>query len=177
MSMSKEKLMRIAERVLKRTESYQNIRELDVPDEDNYKVDYLLIKGSKAAPEDVIAYASYVDEMMFFHPLEKDSTPFEHYEELFNFETDLVEYLENGYSLAAMSLDCHYCVWFDIAEYHSEYQSQNGFQKYLDYCKRNGVTRELLAKESGYDGMDVMTLYDKQEVKAAQEKPSNDFER
>lgn len=58
--------------------------------------------------------------------------------------------MENGYSLATMSLDCHYCVWFDIAEYHSEYQSQNGFQKYLDYCKRNGVTRELLAKESGF---------------------------
>lgn len=57
MNMSKERLMRLAERALKRTESYQWNRGLDVPDEENYKIDYLLVKGSKASPEDVVAYA------------------------------------------------------------------------------------------------------------------------
>ena len=40
MNMSKEKLMRLAGRALKRTESYQWNRGLDVPDEENYKIDY-----------------------------------------------------------------------------------------------------------------------------------------
>ena len=59
MNMSKEKLMRLAGRALKRTESYQWNRGLDVPDEENYKIDYLLVKGSKASPEDVIAYPGW----------------------------------------------------------------------------------------------------------------------
>ena len=73
--MSKEKLLRLAERALKRTEYYQNVRELDVPDSENYKIDYLLIKGGKSASEDVIAYASYEDEMLRFRPLEEKDKP------------------------------------------------------------------------------------------------------
>lgn len=38
MNMSNEKLMRLAERALKRTESYQWNRGLDMPDEENYKI-------------------------------------------------------------------------------------------------------------------------------------------
>lgn len=76
-----------------------------------------------------------------------------------------------------MSPECHYCVWFDIAEYRSEYQSQFGMQKYLDYCNQNGITWELLSRENSYDGMDVMMLYDKQVVKASKEKHSKDFTR
>ena len=47
MNMSNEKLMRLAGRALKRTESYQWNRGLDMPDEENYKIQYLLVKGSK----------------------------------------------------------------------------------------------------------------------------------
>ena len=50
MNMSNEKLMRLAERALKRTESYQWNRGLDMPDEENYKIQYLLVKGSKNSP-------------------------------------------------------------------------------------------------------------------------------
>lgn len=81
MNMSKEKLMRLAERALKRTESYQWNRGLDVPDEENYKIDYLLVKGSKASPEDVVAYASFEDDMVRFHPLRENDRPFAHYGE------------------------------------------------------------------------------------------------
>ena len=175
--MSKEKLLRLAERALKRTKYYQNVRELDVPDSENYKIDYLLTKGGKSAPEDVIAYASHEDEMLRFRLLEEKDEPFWDCGVRFDTEIDLFQYLEEGYSLAGMLPDSHYCVWSDIAEYHGDYQSQNGMQKYLDYCKRNGVTRELLAKESGYDGMDVMTLYDREAAKTAPEKKPKDLER
>ncbi|ERJ00226.1 hypothetical protein SAMN05444424_2761 [Bittarella massiliensis (ex Durand et al. 2017)] len=175
--MSKEKLFRLAERTLKRTEAYQDNRELDVPDSENYKIDYLLVKGGKSASEDVIAYASYEDEMLRFRPLEEKDKPFWDSSAKFDTEIDLFQYLEEGYSLAGMSPDCHYCVWLDIAEYHCEYKSQNGMQKYLDYCKRNGITKDRLAKETDYDGMDVMTLYDREAAKTAPEKKPKDFER
>ena len=40
--MNREKLMRLAERVLKRTEAYQENRGDDVPDKENYKMAFLL---------------------------------------------------------------------------------------------------------------------------------------
>ena len=111
MNMSKEKLMRLAGRALKRTESYQWNRGLDVPDEENYKIDYLLVKGSKASPEDVIAYASFEDDMVRFHPLRENDQPFAHYGECFTYDSDLFEPLEQGYSLACMSPEAHACAW------------------------------------------------------------------
>jgi len=177
LNMSKEKLMRLAERALKRTKSYQNNRELDIPDKENYQIDYLLIKGKKSTPEDVIAYASHEDEMLRFRPLDENDRPFWDYGIRFDTEIDLFEYLQEGYSLAGMSLDSHCCTWHDIANYRSEYRAQNGMQKYLDYCRRHGVTKELLACETGYDGMDVMSLYDRNAVKTAPEKKSDDLGR
>lgn len=173
--MNKEKLMRLAERALKRTEAYQENRDMGVAADENFQIDYILVRGNTEAPEDVIAYASHEDELLRLRPLDENAKPMTCYELLFNYDSDLFEYLEQGYSLAGMSLNCHYCVWFEIGEYHKDFESQDGMQKYLNYCKRSGVTKELLANETGYDGMDVMTLYDKEASKTA--KPPKGFER
>lgn len=177
--MNKEKLMRLAERTLKRTEAYQENRDMGVAEDKNFQIDYLLVKGNMAAPEDLIVYASSEDELLRLRPLDENEKPLTSYEMFFEYDFDLFKYLEQGYSLAGMSLDCHYCVWFEISEYHKDFESQNGMQKYLDYCKRNGVTRELLANNPDYVGMatviDVMTLYDKEASKKA--KPPQGYER
>ena len=177
MNMSKEKLMRLAGRALKRTESYQWNRGLDVPDEENYKIDYLLVKGSKASPEDVIAYASFEDDMVRFHPLRENDQPFAHYGECFTYDSDLFEPLEQGYSLACMSPEAHACAWYEIEDLHGEIEHQAGMQSYLHYCKQHGVTRVQLARLADYDGMDVMKLYDRQAVRGAQGKQKKEFER
>lgn len=179
MSMSKEKLMRIAERVLKRTKAYQYNRELSVPDEENYKMSYLLVKSNGKNPESMLAYAVNDENVLLFHPMEEPVYEIILNDWQFYFDYDLFQYLEGGYDLTAMTADAHTGVWCEIAEYHGTngIACVDGMQKYLNYCKRNGVTKDRLARETGYDGMDVMTLYDKQAVKAAQEKPSNDFER
>ena len=159
MNMSKEKLMRLAGRALKRTESYQWNRGLDVPDEENYKIDYLLVKGSKASPEDVIAYASFEDDMVRFHPLRENDQPFAHYGECFTYDSDLFEPLEQGYSLACMSPEAHACAWYEIEDLQGGIEHQAGMQSYLHYCKQHGVTRVQLARLADYDGMDVMKLH------------------
>lgn len=177
MNMSKEKLMRLAERALKRTESYQWNRGLDVPDEENYKIDYLLVKGSKASPGDVVAYASFEDDMVRFHPLLENDQPFAHYGECFTYDSDLFEPLEQGYSLARMSPEAHACAWYEIEDLQGEIEHQAGMQSYLHYCKQHGVTREQLARLADYDGMDVMKLYDRRAVRGAQGKQKKEFER
>ena len=68
--MSKEKLLRFAERAMKRTKIYQYNRELNVPDEENYKMSYLLVKGNGKDPERILAYAVNDESVLLFHPME-----------------------------------------------------------------------------------------------------------
>ena len=177
MTMSKERLLRLAERALKRTEPYQWNRGLDVPDEENYKIDYLLVKGGGASPEDVIAYASFEDNLVRFHPLRENDQPFANYSDFFNGDSDLFEPLEQSFSLACMSLEAHASAWYELEALQGEIEHQAGMQKYLHYCKQHGITKERLARETGYDGMDVMTLYDRQAAKESRGKTSQEPER
>ena len=81
--------------------------------------------------------------------------------------------------MIAMTPDAHTGVWCEIAEYHgtSWIACVQGMQKYLHYCKQHGITKERLARETGYDGMDVMTLYDRQAAKESRGKTSQEPER
>lgn len=44
-----------------------------------------------------------------------------------------------------MSDECHYGVWQTIDEwYPEEFDNIDGVQKYLKYCKDNGITKNIL---------------------------------
>jgi len=169
MKLSKEKMMREAERVLKRTEEYQSNRELGI--DENYQIIYLLTKGSKATSDNVIVFAGCEEAVISFNPF-RDEKPIENWD--FNFESDLFGSLESGYELAEMSLECHCNVWCTIEDWHGDIECLKGMQKYLGYCKRNGITREKLQSKVAYSGMDVMTLYDPKTDRA---KRSQEYER
>ena len=173
---NKVKIMRLAERALKRTEPYLENRTDSNNPEDNYQLDYVLVKGSSPTPDTAIAYAHCLDEMISFNPLDSDVHAQNVWDWAFNFDSDLFEHLEQGYGLAGMSLEAHCAVWSEIEEYHDNngINHPKGMQQYLYYCKRNRVTAELLRREFQYDGMDVMALYDKSAIR---EKPSQNQER
>ena len=178
--MNKEKIIRAAERCLKRSEPYQEQRDL-TPDE-NYQIDFILVKRTASLPENVIAYASFEDSMISFHPLEstgKDNILYL-YDWSFSFDEDVFGSLEQNYELITMSPDCHWCVWTTIAEdwKNGDTTHAAGMQKYLEYCKRNGITYEKLHEKADYDGMDVMTLYEgKAAVKQEKAKKPINYER
>ncbi len=116
-----------------------------------------LTKGD--TPQDAVACAAHEDEIIYFRSLIDDENAFEGYEVLFWLGTDLFDWLEEGYQLAEMSLEHHCYVWQGLESDRDDYETQDGIQLYLDYCKHNGITQELLARETGYDGMDIMTFY------------------
>lgn len=170
MKLSKEKMWRSVERVLKRTKRYQKYREFG--EEENYKLAYVLIKGGNPCAGNIISVALYENDAIQFWP-------FTDREEIdlwgFNFERDLFEYLESGYEIVGMTAECHYDVWSAIEEWgESGIDNKKGMQKYLAYCKRHGVSKEELQKEADYSGMDVMTLYN---PKADRMKKQEDLER
>jgi hypothetical protein len=176
MDIYKKRLLEFAERTLKQTKNYQNNREMGMSEDENYKVSYLLCKGSVKAPESVLAYAVNEESVLLFHPL--DEPIFENVlnDMLFYFDYDLFQYLEGGYDLTFMTSDAHSGVWYEISQGHgtSEIACVGGMQKYLHYCKTHNITKERLARDVGYDGMNVMTLYDRSAVK---EKRSLGLER
>jgi len=173
---NKVKIMRQAERTLKRTEAYREKSSDGIAPEDNFQLGYVLVKDGKSAPDTAIAYAHYEDEIISFNPFESGGDTKAILDWAFSFDGDLFMYLEQGYELAGASALTHSLVWEEIAECHGNgsINYPSGMQQYLNYCKRNGVTAELLRKEQQYDGMDVMKLYDKSAFK---EKPSQEQER
>lgn len=176
MNWNKEKILRTAERVLKRTEPYLENRTDSNNPEDNFQLGYVLIKGSKTTPDTAVAYAICYDDIISFNPLEHDPKT-DHAYWGFSFDSDLFHFMEQGYDLVGMSLESHCAAWSEIEEYHEYLSNPKGMQRYLDYCKRNKVTAELLRREFQYDGMDVMTLYDKKTVKTENVKAPKNYER
>ena len=80
-------------------------------------------------------------------------------------------------ALAYMTWEVHGFVWDEISQYHQYFGHPAGLQKYLEFCKRNGITRERLEKECSYEGWDILTLYDRQTAKTAPPKMRKDMER
>lgn len=163
---SKAKIMRLAERTLKRTEAY---RENKIYNSDPgslsecYQLLYVLVKNRKSIPDTGIVYAHWMDEMIMFDPFKGAADAKDVWDWEFRFDSDLFSYLEEGYELVGMSPRAHYAAWMEITVCHSDDSIDflTGMQRYLDYCKRNQVTKEQLCEEFQYSGMDVMTLYDK----------------
>jgi len=156
MNINNAKIMRDAERFLKRTQEYQEVREMG--DDENYDIHYILKKDSKGVLTDVFALAAYDDMGITFHPYAKP--PIVRDSSLgFNYEDGLFKLLEEGYEIVSMSMDSHYCIWTALEESQDEEMMYpSGVQTYLAYCKRNGVTHEKLQETVHYDSFDAMTL-------------------
>jgi hypothetical protein len=162
MKPSRDKIMRKAERYLKRTAIYQEKK--DLPADEQYSLHYVLKGHNKDNSEQLIAYAANMETMISFNPHNQDKEISYHEDWSYDIDSAIFDYLEDGYELVGMSLECHYNVWSNIEEWHDgDIEHLQGMQKYLDYCKRNSVTKVKLQKELSYLGMDVMKLHEKKE--------------
>lgn len=176
MKLSKAKIMREAERFLKRTAEYQEDR--DVEKSENYRIQYVLSKGNGTQPENVVAYAysEYREQEILFCPFRKGETVCYNWSS--DFGHDLFEPLENGDEIVGMTLGCHSAVWTMIEDFHDrDGEYRKGMQMYLAYCKRNGITKQLLQEKVSHEGMDVMALYKKDDLTRETKKTQKEQER
>ena len=159
---------RDAERAMKRLPQYRENR--DEQTELNYELAFVLAHAARAT--DVVAVAQWEDQYISFGPYANAPT-----KELwaFNVERDLLDELVKGYRIAYMHPAIHADAWAVIA-YNQEHNLPlpDGANLYLGYCKHNGVTRSKLQKAVGYEGMNVLSLYD---PKADKQKSSPGQER
>lgn len=78
----------------------------------------------------------------------------------YSVDTDIFENLEK-YDIGYFSDEWHYNVWCEIEDYGmEEIEHKLGLQKYLKYCKENGITKEYLDNKLNLDVPDAMKYYE-----------------
>ena len=161
----REKIVRIVERELKRTEEYQQRR--DEYGNEEYILGCIMVKGD-AFPKEVIAHAFVEDmglELQFQvwrdEPRIRQKQAMWYDLTLFDVEGDFFGKLEQGYSILSVS-DLFHCTAWNATEYLADEQNRDkenscwkGMQRYLNYCKKHGITRNYLVKKEEYDGIDA----------------------
>ena len=164
----REKIVRIVERELKRTEEYQQRR--DEYGNEEYILGCIMVKGD-AFPKEVIAHAFVEDmglELQFQvwrdEPRIRQKQAMWYDLTLFDVEGDFFGKLEQGYSILSVS-DLFHCTAWNATEYLADEQNRDkenscwkGMQRYLNYCKKHGITRNYLVKKEEYDGIDAMLM-------------------
>lgn len=155
MKYQKDAVMRDAQRFLKRTSLYQENRDL------GFAVDHVLF--DPVANRYHAWACNELGDVYFFNPygcgepvLRTDH----------NFKRDLFDRLQDGWKLVDMTMDCHRCVWADIEEVHDSGEALSpGVQKYLRYCKHNGITHARLRDGNEWIMQNTMRLYDRKAAK------------
>lgn len=133
------------EKYLKNSEDYAD-----------YTINYILI--DKKDPENTIVVASRYDEMIEINPSSYEINRIMDW--AYSIDEDVFRNLEQTNEIGYMSFECHYGVWCVINEYAPEdIKYKKGMQKYLKYCKDNGITKEKIEKENNLDVLDVMEHY------------------
>lgn len=79
----------------------------------------------------------------------------------YSFDEHLFKELQNGMEIIYITDETHLAIWHDIKEYYPEDIRYNkGMQKYLEYCKEKGITKEYIEKTSNQRNVvDVMQFY------------------
>ena len=152
----REKIIRIVERELKRTEEYQQRR--DEYGNEEYILGCIMVKGD-AFPKEVIAHAFVEDmgiELQFQvwrdEPRIRQKQAMWYDLTLFDVEGDFFGKLEQGYLILSVS-DLFHCTAWNATEYLADEQNRDkenscwkGMQRYLNYCVIAICLREFYAK-------------------------------
>lgn len=70
----------------------------------------------------------------------------------YNIDSYDLENLQRGYEIAYMSMESHYGFWCILEQWMpDEIDNTNGLQKYLTYCKNNGITKQVIENAVGLE--------------------------
>ena len=126
----------------------------------NKHIDYILVDPE--SNETYVLASDGNEEAIEFTPFTKDyKGGYQNVPEWdYNFDYYIYNYLEDGKQIAYMTDDVHYSIWNSIHElYPSDIDYKDGVQNYLQYCADNGITKEYLDKQTGFDTPDIMKYF------------------
>ena len=133
----------------------------DTMDHQNKHIDYILYDPDNDNTF-VLASDNYGEAIEFTpYTKEYDGGNLEVPEWDYNFDYYIYNYLEEGKRIGYMTDEVHYSIWNSIHElYPEDIDYKDGVQAYLQYCADNGITKEYLDKNTGFDTPDVMQYFE-----------------
>lgn len=124
-------------------------------DIDHYKVQITAI--NKNDPEDGMIYKTdetvkaNLDDSINVYPL---------FEWQWNIDEDIFEILNDGYQIDFMDMTTHYGIWTTINDWGlNEIECKEGLNKYILFCKNNGISAQTIKSTVGHDIKDIYPLY------------------
>lgn len=126
-------------------------------DIDHYKVQITAI--NKDDPEDGMIYKTdetvkaNLDDSINVYPL---------FEWQWNIDEDIFEILNDGYQIDFMDMTIHYGIWTTINDWGlNEIECKEGLNKYILFCKNNGISAQTIKSTVGHDIKDIYPLLDR----------------
>lgn len=127
-----------------------------------YKTMYILT--DKNNPEKSIAFASNYDDMIEINIKTQEINPIMDW--TYNIDDDILGELQNGKEISYMNMDTHYGIWNTVNDVGiEEIENKKGLQKYLQYCKKNNINKDLIEKENQLCEVEDIMKYYKEERK------------
>lgn len=131
-------------------------------DEKDMKINYILSKkGDSQSPFYLCLASSKLDpdEIRCITLSEDKNVAYQNVPDWdFNIDDYLLSDLEDGYQIGYIPLEEHYNIWCAVKEWKDDIQHQDGLYSYLDHCKKNGITPEVISL-LGFENVDIMNLY------------------
>lgn len=131
-------------------------------DEKDMKINYILSKkGDSQSPFYLCLASSKLDpdEIRCITLSEDKNVAYQNVPDWdFNIDDYLLSDLEDGYQIEYIPLEEHYNIWCAVKEWKDDIQHQDGLYSYLDHCKKNGITPEVISL-LGFENVDIMNLY------------------
>ena len=151
-----EQILNYLNELLKSDEDYEHL-----------DVNYILVDPNDDSKS--FAIASDYDEIIRINILTKEISPVADW--AYDIDEDVFAELEQGKEIAYMTLDSHYGIWQIVENiYPEEMEHFTGFQKYLEYCKANNITKDKIENEvATYEVFDIMQFYEEAKQRVKQE--------
>lgn len=78
----------------------------------------------------------------------------------YNVDDDVFAHLENEYEIGFMSLEFHSGIWNQVEDIGIEqFEHKLGLQKYLKYCRDNGIDKKTICEKLNINLSDIMPYY------------------
>lgn len=126
------------------------------------EIEYILVNPKS---KDVYILCADGDEAIEFTPYTKSLPNGYSYvpEYDYNFDYYFLNHLENDLKITYISWNTHNGMWNSINElFPDEINCKMGLKKYIDYCKKNNITKEKIDKFTDSNVPNIMTLFNKQ---------------
>lgn len=129
-----------------------------IEESDSFNISYVLMDDENLNNTIIVANDSN-DELMQLKVKSYEATNLHDWD--YSIDKNIFGELEMNKNIGYMDIFTHLAIWNEINEcYPYDIEHKHGMQKYIDYCKKNNITKQIIDEKMNTNILDIMR-YDK----------------